>query len=164
LTEGFKPPSGKNKRLSDAPSGDLSRLKDGCRSLPGVFNLRTEFSATRFGQQQGISRAGLVPPCRASHSNPNAETKTFKGDFVRRTSVFQAGTFLYPMMRILIPKVFCSSLIVCVFFFASFSCISWIRLALFCSLSPVSCSLFPLVLWYICRQIIWETGAKRCGF
>jgi|GEM_PF-5123996 len=60
LTGGFKPSSGKNKRLSDAPSGDLSRLKDACTFLPGIFNARTpgKISATRPTRE--IHFAGLL--------------------------------------------------------------------------------------------------------
>ena len=40
---------------------------------------------------------GGVPPCRASHSHPKARAIQFQsGICVRRTPVFQSGTFLYP--------------------------------------------------------------------
>jgi len=42
-------------------------------------------------QQTKCLRTGLVLPCRASHS-------IGRGDFVRRTSVFEAGKFLYPTL------------------------------------------------------------------
>jgi len=49
-------------------------------------------------QQNKCLRAGLVPPCRASHSIPMQRLSLSTRDFVRRTSVFQAGTFLYPTL------------------------------------------------------------------
>jgi len=38
---GFKPPSGTNRRLPDAPLIGIVRLKDACTFLPGVYNTRT---------------------------------------------------------------------------------------------------------------------------
>jgi len=44
-TGGFKPPYGKNKRLSDAKTfrfGGIVRLKDACTFLAGTFSTRCE--------------------------------------------------------------------------------------------------------------------------